>query len=174
MFLFQFGWARPVPVEPRYYKNPKKGMALCGLAGPAVNLMMGIHSYSVYCMFVWFASHNEVFVLIPLIGSMPDQMFIFVAQTMGLIGYYNILLAIFNLLPIPPFDGSRLMYAFLPDRYYFGVMKHERTIMFVVLALLWIGVLDILFDAVFTAVSFVVESAVIGGLDVILSLLSGV
>ena len=172
MFLFGFGWAKPVPVDPRYYKNPKRGMALCGLAGPFTNLVIGIHSYAAYCVMVWLAMHPSVLNVIPFIAYLPDTAYVIVAQLLGIIGYYNVLLAIFNLIPVPPLDGSRLLYAFLPDRYYFGIMRYERIIMLVMLALLWTGFFDFFIDGAYTIVASGIEIFVYGCLDVILKFVS--
>ena len=172
MFLFGFGWAKPVPVDPRYYRNPKKGMALCGLAGPAINLAVGIKSYVAYCVMVWLAMNSAVLNAIPFIEYVPDMAYIVLAQLFGIIGYYNILLAVFNLLPVLPLDGSRLLYAFLPDKYYFGIMKYERVVMFIMLALLWIGFFDFFIDGAYTLVAGGIERAVYGLLNLILKFVS--
>jgi Zn-dependent protease len=173
MLLFGFGWAKPVPVDPRYYDNPKRGMALCGLAGPAINLVIGIKSYGIYCIMVWLARNIEVLYALPLIRYMPDTVYIISAQLFGIIGYYNILLAVFNLLPVLPLDGSRLLYAFLPDKYYFGIMKYERVIMFVMLALLWMGFFDLFIDGAYTLVASGIERIVYSLLDALLNSVSG-
>ena len=172
MLLFSFGWARPVPVEPGYYKNPKRGMVFCGIAGPLVNIMIGVRAYSIHCAMVWFAKNPSVLACVPILNIFTDQLYILVAQFFGLLGYYNILLSVFNLLPVPPLDGSRLAYAFLPEKYYFGIMKNERMIMLVMLVLLWIGLFDLFIDAVFTGISFCVELLVNGGLDLLTSIFS--
>ena len=165
MLLFRFGWANPVPVDPRYYRNPKRGMAICGLAGPFINLVIGIKAYAVHCAAVWFAMHPAALNRIPFISYVSDTAYIIFAQIFGIIGCYNILIAVFNLIPVPPLDGSRLTYAFLPDRYYFRVMKYERVIMFAMLALLWIGVLDFFIDGAFTVVASGIEHTVFKLLD---------
>jgi len=172
MFLFGFGWAKPVPVDPRYYKKPKKGMALCGLAGPAVNLAIGVNAYAIYCGAVWLAYHPYVLSGIWFMKYVSDTVYVILAQIFGMVGYYNIILAVFNLLPIPPLDGSRLLYAFLPDEYYFGVMKYERVIMFIMLALLWIGVFDLIIDGTYTLVAGSIEWCVENILNLILKIAS--
>ena len=169
MLLFGFGWATPVPVDPRYYKHPKKGMAICGLAGPLINLIIGIKAYSAYQVMVWFVKHTGMLLGISYIAG---TFYIITAQILAMIGYYNILLAVFNLLPIPPLDGSRLLYAFLPDKHYFNVMKHERLIMFVMLALLWMGFLDFFIDGAYTLIAGVIENIVSGALDLMLKIVS--
>ena len=172
MLLFGFGWARPVPVDPRFYRNPKSGMALCGLAGPAVNAVIGISSTVVYFFMLWLAiKEPAVLNAFPFIDLLPPWLYVAFAQIFYIAGYYNILLAVFNLLPIPPLDGSRLLFSVLPDKQYFAVMKYERIIMFVMLALLWIGVFDIVFDTVPLFLMEAIEGAVNYTLDHLLKII---
>ncbi len=138
MLLIGVGWAKPVPVDTRYYKNQKRGMALSALAGPVSNLLLGFYFTILDRAFVDF--YNGV-----LSAKMPDLAAALYGAANGFeqILFYlvviNINLAIFNLLPIPPLDGSRIFGIVLPDKIYFGVMKYERFIMFGVLALMWLG-----------------------------------
>lgn len=112
MFTVGFGWAKPVPVDPRYFKDPKKGMALTALAGPASNFMLafsliliskGIYLYADYTP-VWNAIYNFL----------------------HLTAILSIGLGLFNLLPIPPLDGAKVLGGLLPDRTYFALMRYER------------------------------------------------
>lgn len=133
MLLFGFGWAKPVPVNARYYKNPKRGMALTALAGPVTNLILaffGVIVVMVVSMLSWRLGIENRW--IEVIAT-----FFYFFSTM------NIYLAVFNLIPVPPFDGSRIAFVFLPTRFYFKVMQYERIIQFVVLALLWSGILSL-------------------------------
>ena len=143
-------------------------MALCGLAGPFINLVIGINAYGVYCTMVWLATHPVAWSVLPFVQFILGNTYVIIAQIFGMIGYYNIILAIFNLLPVPPLDGSRLLYAFLPDKHYFGVMKHERVIMLVMLAFLWLGFFDLFIDGTYTLVAGLIEKVVYGTLDNIL------
>lgn len=128
MLLFVgFGWAKPVPVDARYYKNPKLGMALTAAAGPLSNLLMATLALIIYKT-VFYATMGAV-----------NAFVLLVLETMV---FTNIVLGMFNLLPCPPFDGSRIFLFFLPDKWYFGVMKYERYIMGVVFVLLFFDVLD--------------------------------
>ncbi len=141
MLFLGIGWAKPVPVNPRNFRNPKKGMALVGLAGPVSNLILcffGVLFYRVFfavCSIpgvsAWFSS-SEALVWV---AFAVQQFFLYFA-------YLNAALAVFNLIPVPPFDGSRVFYFALPDKYYFSVMRYERVIMVVTLVLLFTGVLD--------------------------------
>lgn len=129
MLLFGFGWAKPVPINSRYFKNPRWGMALTAAAGPASNLLLAFANVLVLRLaFLLFGAQ---------FGSTP-LFSIFISFIMSA-AYLNIALAIFNLLPIPPFDGSRIFYVFLPPKLYFGVMKYERLIMIGVLVLMMFG-----------------------------------
>jgi len=135
MILFGFGWAVPVPINTRHFKNGRRDMALSAAAGPASNLLLGFLGVFLYCLFVklfWqpLATGNVMAYVVML--------FLNVFYTM------NISFAVFNLLPIPPLDGSRLLFVFLPPRLYFGLMRYERYIVMGMLLLLW-------FTDIFTA-----------------------
>ena len=134
MLLFGFGWAKPVPINTRYFKKPRSGMALTALAGPISNLLMSL---------VAFIIGQYVFVL----GG--AQMFSDEVNFMQLLLIFfqvfyllNLGLAIFNLIPVPPLDGSRILFVLLPDKIYFGIMRYERYIYLALLICLYLGVLD--------------------------------
>ena len=124
MFAAGFGWARPVPVDPRYFRHPKQGMALTALAGPASNFLLALASIAVSR---WVYIHGPGGVL----GSLLFEFFLYPL---------SIGLGLFNLLPIPPLDGAKVLGAFLPDRTYFTLMRYERYGMLVLLALSFLGV----------------------------------
>ena len=138
MILFGFGWAKPVPVNSRNFKNPRRGMAITAAAGPLSNLLLSL--VFGFC-FVFIYKLTRPNLLNPT--SFIDFLCIFL--------YYgtllNCFLAVFNLLPIPPFDGSRIFFIFLPAKWYFAIMKYERFIMIGVLVLLWTGIIQIPFSA---------------------------
>ncbi|MBO5440619.1 MAG: site-2 protease family protein [Clostridia bacterium] len=114
MVLCGFGWAKPVPVDMRQFKNPKSGMALCALAGPLTNLILGFIGAFLYWLIV---------LIFPSIVYNWN-----ILSLLSIFGVLNIYLAIFNLIPLPPFDGSRILSAFLPDKYYIKLMQYERYI----------------------------------------------
>ncbi|MBQ3523120.1 MAG: site-2 protease family protein [Clostridia bacterium] len=129
IFLFGFGYAKPVSVNPRNFKDSKKGMALTAIAGPISNLIMG---FIFIVLAVVFAnlSHAET-ILYNAIFS-----FLLFAGTI------NVNLAVFNLLPIPPLDGSRILQLLIPAKYYYKFLEYERYIVILVFILIATGVLS--------------------------------
>lgn len=136
MVLFRVGWAKPVPVNARYYKNPRVGMALTAAAGPISNLLLALIGV-IGSESTWLVMRNM---------SAEAPAFMVVATVFNffyLFSLCNISLAVFNLIPVPPFDGSRILYVFLPPKYYFGIMKYERYIMIAVLVLFYLNIFDL-------------------------------
>ncbi len=125
-----FGWAKPVPVDSRAFHNPKRGMAVVAVAGPVSNFLLAM---------VFLLVEKALLLIFGL--NMPEPVY-FLMQIFDLLAYISTSLGIFNLLPIPPLDGSRILGLFLPDRIYYGIMRYERYIMIVVFALLFSGVLS--------------------------------
>lgn len=129
MVLAGVGWAKPVGINVRNYKNPKVGMAVSAAAGPVSNLLLGWASYALLKVVVYSGFGVTAF---------GDYLVLFLQLMVSM----NITLAVFNLIPVPPFDGSRIVLLFLPERLYFKAMQYERYIMLAVLALVFMGVLS--------------------------------
>lgn len=127
MVIGGVGWAKPVGINPNNFKNPKYGMAISAAAGPCSNLLLALASTIVYKILYYQTAF-----------AVPEFVISFVWYMISM----NISLAVFNLLPVPPFDGSRIALLFLPRKFYFQAMRYERYIMFGVLALVLFGVLD--------------------------------
>lgn len=130
MILVGFGWGKPVMVDSRNFKNPKKGMVLTSLAGPASNFIMAFLSMIVYKVlaFLSFANGSNTLGLIAFVFKLTTSI--------------NISLAVFNFLPIPPLDGSKIFNAILPEKWYFTIMKYENFIFIAVIILIYSGLLD--------------------------------
>ena len=126
MFFCGFGWAKPVPVDPRYFRKPKQGMALTALAGPVSNLLLALLLLLFSRLIYDFAPYSDLWNLV----------FGFLLDTAVL----SIGLGVFNLVPIPPLDGSKVLAAFLPDRAYFQLMRYERYGMLLLIFLSFQGV----------------------------------
>ncbi len=122
ILLVGVGWAKPVQVDMRYFKNPKRDMAITAAAGPLMNLLVSFVLLLIY-------NFISVFTAMPALVAYIVLYFVLI----------NINLAVFNLIPIPPFDGSRILSAFLPDRIYYKLMQYERIIFVIVLAFLFFG-----------------------------------
>lgn len=131
MILVGFGWGKPVSVDPRNFKNPKKGMVLTSLAGPASNFIMAFLAMIVYKVLgiLSFVRDNSTMEMVAMV-------FLYITLI-------NISLAVFNFLPIPPLDGSKIFNAVLPEKWYFTIMRYENIIFIVLIILVYSGLLDI-------------------------------
>ena len=128
MILFGFGWAKPVPIDDRNFKNPKVGMGLSALAGPVANLLAALVGGLLY---------NLVLIISP--NFLPDY-YMVVSVVLSFLMFYtyaNVTLAVFNLLPIPPLDGSKILFMFLPDKIVYKIYQYERFFFIAVIILIW-------------------------------------
>lgn len=132
ILLVGFGYAKPVGVNPRNFKNPKKGMALVAVAGPISNLLMGFIAefFAILCL-KFSISANGSFLL--------AAVYLFFNYA----AIVNIQLAVFNFLPIPPLDGSRILQLLIPSKYYYKFLQYEQYIILIVFVLLFMGVLSV-------------------------------
>lgn len=137
MITAHVGWAKPVPVDPRFFKKPKRGMALTALAGPASNFLLA-----------WVFSllgGGAVRLLYVLPWTAPEWSFLamgYLAQFFLNAAVLSVGLGVFNLFPIPPLDGSKVLFSVLPDNVYNNILRYERYGMLLMLAAVWLGWLD--------------------------------
>lgn len=126
MLLFGFGWAKPVPVEPRFFKHPKRDMALVAAAGPVSNVLAGLLGALIYTgMYAFQVPANM------LTGFLYEFLWYYILV--------NISLAVFNLVPIPPLDGSKILMMLLPDRWIQSYYRYQNIIGSVGFVLLFSG-----------------------------------
>lgn len=127
IFLIHFGWAKPTPVNAMYFKDKKKGVMITSLAGPLSNLLFAI---LLAFPFIYFQS------------KLYSTVNIYIWQAL-LIGFsMNIILAVFNMLPIPPLDGSKILSGILPSRTYYKMMEYENYIIIIFIILMFSGILS--------------------------------
>lgn len=132
MLLTGFGWAKPVEVNPMYYKDRKKGMALVAFAGPLSNFILAFLSLLIYVVFFVIAVYlNFSAGIVDIIGTICS----YSAQI-------NLCFMVFNLIPIPPLDGSRILGMFLSNRLYYSLMQFERYSMILIIVMSLSGMFD--------------------------------
>lgn len=129
IFLIGFGWAKPVPVDPRNFRNYKRDMILVALAGPGSNLL------------TMFVSFLGLMILPSISGMIPSFMLQPISLMLQWSIYINSLLAIFNMIPIPPLDGSKVLICALPPKQARVVASWERYGFFIILILAFTGIL---------------------------------
>lgn len=136
MIFFRVGWAKPVPIDPRFFKKPKRDMAITGAAGPLSNIILAFFA----CFFALLFQSLLFSVRIGTAsGYMLANLLYYLAQFFAIFHILNLSLAIFNLLPITPLDGSRILYLFLPRRALDWFLRNERRIYLAVIVWLILG-----------------------------------
>ena len=145
LILCHFGWAKPVSVDPTYYKKPKLGMTLVGLAGPMMNFLVAILSF----VFIGILMYIRIYVV--------DNTFIYILYIFfSYLSIINIGLGVFNLIPIPPLDGSKVIGVILPNKAYEEYMGYQKYGMyFMIFLMILLSVLD--YFGVESPISFVIE-----------------
>lgn len=143
MVLFKFGWAKPVPVNPMNFRNRKAGMRLVSLAGVTANLLLAV-----------------IFSLLLKLTVNTDLYYVSLIFVYGI--QLNIGYAVFNLMPIPPLDGSKLLATFLPKKYEYYMYKYEKYIYIILIALIYTGILsDIMYPIMDAIYGFLINTIVL-------------
>lgn len=126
-----FGWAKPVPVNSRHFRHPKSGMAVTALAGPLSNFLMGAVALAGASLLYHFAMKQLI----------TTQLYYFFALLVQ-IAVLSVGLGMFNLIPFPPLDGSKILFSLLPDQIYYFILRYERYLMGVLFLLVFFNLLD--------------------------------
>lgn len=126
MLFFRFGWAKPVPINPNNFKNHRRGIILVSLAGPFANFIIGLVSY-IIC-----------FLISVFIGT-ASMFWQFIYEIFALSVFMNVGFMIFNLLPVPPLDGSKILLEFLPYKVRYTIYQYERYFSLILLILIYAG-----------------------------------
>ena len=121
MAVFHFGWAKPVPVNMGNFKNPKRGMALTAIAGPLSNVIICIVFLALYGFFYPILARTNA-------GE-------YVLEILYLTSWISLGLAVFNIIPIPPLDGSKVLFSCISDEMYYKLMRYERYGMIILIIL---------------------------------------
>jgi len=130
MLTVGFGWAKPVPIDMRRFRYPKLGMAVTALAGPVSNFILA---------YVALLIHAAIY---PFYMTSDSATLGYLIDFLGMVATLSVGLGIFNLIPFPPLDGSKVVGALLPSNTYYSVLRYERYGMFILMAILWSGMLD--------------------------------
>ena len=126
MFAAGFGWAKPVPVNPNYFRKPKQGMAITALAGPVSNFLLAILFLGIGKVIYLYAPYSDGM-------NVPFSWCLYTVAPM------SVGMGLFNLIPFPPLDGSKVLAVFLPDGAYEKLMRYERCGILILMALSWLG-----------------------------------
>jgi len=145
LLIVGFGWAKPVPINPRNFKNEKSGMAISALAGPVSNILMAFAGLIIFKIIVLIGKNADIILLrghdISVVTGAAGSVMIAALTFFSRFYTMNIWFAVFNLLPIPPLDGSRIVNYFLPPRWSYYYSFLERYGFIILMALLWTGIL---------------------------------
>lgn len=138
MLFFRFGWARPVPINTRYFKKPRRDMAITALCGPLSNFVLSFLGAFLYLAFLALFSR----LISPTTPRFSYLLMQYTLTFLYIFHFVNLTLGLFNCLPVPPLDGSRFLLVFLPPRAYFAVMRYERYVSLALILCLAFGLFD--------------------------------
>ncbi len=134
MAIFRFGWAKPVPINMRNFKHPVRDMAITAAAGPISNVILAFFALCIRAGAVYVSQKTG--------GAISDFIITFMEYTAIL----SVGLAVFNVIPIPPLDGSKVLNALLPQEVYYKILRYERYGFLVMMVVLYTGILDVPLD----------------------------
>ena len=134
MAIFRFGWAKSVPVDMRNFKHPVRDMAITAAAGPISNVILAFFALCIRAGAVYVSQKTG--------GAISDFIITFMKYTAIL----SVGLAVFNVIPIPPLDGSKVLNALLPQAVYYKILRYERYGFLVMMVVLYTGILDVPLD----------------------------
>jgi Zn-dependent protease len=130
MAIFKFGWAKAVPVDMRNFKHPVRDMAITAAAGPISNITLAFFALCIRAGALYVSQRTG--------GVISD----FVVTFTEYVALLSVGLAVFNVIPIPPLDGSKVLNALLPERIYYRILRYERYGFLVMMVVLYTGILD--------------------------------
>ena len=150
LYLFHFGWAKPVPINPYLFRDRKKGLIVVSLAGPLTNIVLSFISYFIVVVIVTFVK-----------GAVLSTGLSILVSFLSVFSTINLGLGIFNLIPIPPLDGSKILVAYLPENIKYKFFQLERYGMLILMLLLYFNVLTPILvvarEAILASFQFVIK-----------------
>lgn len=150
MIFTGFGWAKPVGVNPMYYKDRKKGMALTAIAGPCANFIMAFMGVLI----------GTILLILGSFMNWPSGVISVINYVFYLFAFRNLCFMVFNLIPIPPLDGSKVLGIFLPNRTYYTMLQYERYAIILIMLLSVSGAFDLIIGTGVNAFYSIIERMV--------------